>query len=229
MNESKHGGLHIKANLIAGVLATIPILVVWFVLDFILAILFRVGAPTQGALTDIIRRVLPSVAPILNNPYFERFVAIAVALFLLYTIGAFASHVFGKQLLIILERLIDRIPGVHAVYSAVKKLIAALQKPPGGGTARIVLFDFPYPGVKVIGLVTRTMRDTRTDEEIAFVYLPTTPNPTSGYLEIVPVKNLVLTDMTMDQAMTLIVSGGAIIPENFSIAPAAYGMVENSR
>jgi uncharacterized membrane protein len=71
------------------------------------------------------------------------------------------------------------------------------------------------------------MRDAHTGEEIAFVYLPTTPNPTSGYLEIVPVKNLVLTDMTMDQAMTLIVSGGAIVPDDFSMFPSAKGSAEN--
>lgn len=228
LNKNKHGGLHVKANLIAGILATIPILVVWFVLDFILAILFRVGAPTQGALTDTIGRVLPSVAPILTNPYFEWFVAIAVALLLLYTIGEAASHVFGNRLIAMFERLIDRIPGVQTVYSAVKMLVAALQKQPGSGAARIVLFDFPYPGVKVIGIVTRTMRDAHTGEEIAFVYLPTTPNPTSGFLEIVQVKNLILTDMTMDQAMTLIVSGGAITPEDFSMFPPAPGPVENS-
>ena len=219
MSKKKHEGLHLKANLIAGVLTIIPILVVWVVLSFVLEVLFRVGAPMERALIDAVRRVAPLAEPILTNQLFEWFVAIIVALLLIYTIGATASHVVGNRLIAFFERLIERIPGVQTVYSASKKLIGVLQQKPGGGAARIVLFDFPYPGVKVIGLVMRTFTDSKTHEEIAIVYVPTTPNPTSGYLEMVPVKNLVSTKMTMEDAMTMIVSGGAITPDNFSISP----------
>lgn len=217
MSKKKHDGLHLKANLIAGVLTIIPILVVWVVLSFVFEVLFRVGAPMERALMDAVRRVAPSAEPILTNQLFEWFVAVIAALLLIYAIGAAASHVVGDRLIALFERLIDRIPGVQTVYSASKKLIAVLRQKPGGGAARIVLFDFPYPGVKVIGLVMRTITDSNTGEEIAIVYVPTTPNPTSGYLELVPVKNLVSTDMTMEEAMTMIVSGGAITPDNFSI------------
>lgn len=219
MSKKKHHGFHLKANLIAGVLTIIPILVVWVVLTFVFEVLFRVGAPMERALVDAVTRVAPSAEPILTNQLFEWFVAIIVALLLIYAIGAAASHVVGDRLIALFERLIDRIPGVQTVYSASKKLIGVLQQKPGGGAARIVLFDFPYPGVKVIGLVMRTFTDANTGEEIAIVYVPTTPNPTSGYLEMVPVKNLVPTDMTMEDAMTMIVSGGAITPDNFSISP----------
>ena len=219
MSKKKHDGLHLKANLIAGVLTIIPILVVWLVLSFVFEVLFRVGAPMERALIDAVTRVAPSAQQILTNPLFEWFVAITVALLAIYAIGAAASHVVGDRLIAFFESLIDRIPGVQTVYSASKKLIGVLQQKPGGGAARIVLFDFPYPGVKVIGLVMRTFTDSNTGEEIAIVYVPTTPNPTSGYLEMVPVKKLVPTDMTMEDAMTMIVSGGAITPDNFSISP----------
>jgi uncharacterized membrane protein len=222
LDEKRRGGLHIKANLIAGILTLIPILVVWLVLDFILAVLFRVGAPLERALVEAITRVLPAVEPVLTNDYFEWFIAVAVALLLIYSIGAAASHVVGDRLLGYFEGLIDRIPGVKMVYSASKKLIVALQHPPGSA-ARIVLIDFPFKGMKVVGLVMRTMRDANSGEEIAFVYVPTTPNPTSGYLEIVPVKDLVSTDMTMDQAMALIISGGTIAPEQFTMTAKPEG------
>lgn len=219
MSKKKHDGFHLKANLIAGVLTIIPILVVWVVLSFVLEVLFRVGAPMERALIDAVTQVAPSAEPILTNQFFEWFVAIIAALLLIYAIGAAASHVVGDRLIALFERLIDRIPGVQTVYSASKKLIGVLRQKPGGGAARIVLFDFPYPGVKVIGLVMRTITDANTGEEIAIVYVPTTPNPTSGYLEMVPVKDLVPTDMTMEDAMTMIVSGGAITPANFSLSP----------
>jgi uncharacterized membrane protein len=88
------------------------------------------------------------------------------------------------------------------------------QKP--DGTARVVLIEFPHPGMHAIGMVMRVMKDAATGESIAAVYVPTTPNPTSGYLEIVPVKSVIPTDMTMDQAMTMIISGGAISPETLT-------------
>ncbi len=69
-------------------------------------------------------------------------------------------------------------------------------------------------------LIAENALDT---EEIAIVYVPTTPNPTSGYLEMVPVKNLVATNMTLEDAITMIVSGGAITPKDFSLSPGAKG------
>ncbi len=217
MSDKKPGRLHIRGHLIAGVLTLIPILVVWFVLEFLLALLFRFGAPLERALVDTISRVAPAAAPILTNSVFEWCVAVIVALLLIYAIGAAASHVVGTRLLALFERLIARIPLVQTIYSASKKLIAALQPQPGSGNARIVLIDFPYPGMKVVGLVMKTLKDANTGEELAVVYVPTAPNPTSGYLEVVPLKDLVSTDLTMDQAMTMVVSGGAITPDNFSM------------
>ena len=206
----------IQANLIAGVLTTIPILVVWVILNFIFSILFSVGAPVEQALMGSITRVVPGAAPVLNNEVFQWFVAVVVALLLIYTIGAAARRVIGMRFIAFLETFIARIPFVETIYSASKKLVGVLQQQPGG-TARVVLIEFPNPGMKAVGLVMRTFIDAGSGEEVAAVYVPTTPNPTSGYLELVPVRNLVATDMTMDQAMTMIVSGGAIAPDRIDM------------
>jgi len=218
LSDKKPGSLHIKGHMIAGVLTLIPILVVWIVLEFLLALLFRFGAPLERALVDAISRVTPGAEPILTNSVFEWCVAIIVALLLIYAIGAAASHVVGNRLLAVFEGLIARIPLVQTVYSASKKLVVALQPQPGTSNARVVLIDFPYPGMKVVALVMKTLKDANTGEDLAVVYVPTAPNPTSGYLEVVPMRNLVSTDLTMDQAMTMVVSGGAITPENFSLS-----------
>jgi len=74
------------------------------------------------------------------------------------------------------------------------------------------LIEFPSPDMKTIGLVTRIFTDADTGEEIAAVYVPTTPNPTSGYMELVPTSRLVMLDWTINEAMTFIVSGGAAAP-----------------
>src|SRR5262249_34478437 len=156
-------------------------------------------------------------APLLENPLFQWFVAVVLALMLLYLGGAIASRMVGKRLIAGIEGFIARIPVVETVDSASKKLIGILEQKPDG-SARVVLLEFPTPGMRAIGLVMRVFNDAVTGEELAAVYVPTTPNPTSGYLEIVPVKSLVPTTMTMDQAMTMIVSGGAVAPGDLSIA-----------
>jgi len=80
-------------------------------------------------------------------------------------------------------------------------------------TQRVALIEFPMPGMKAVGLVTRTMTDRDTGEQLAAVFVPTTPNPTSGYLEIVPMSKLVLTDLSFDEAMSFVITGGAVGPD----------------
>jgi uncharacterized membrane protein len=205
---------HIGANLMAGVLTAIPAIIVWVVLSFIFDVLGKAGAP----LTRWLIEQLPpdsTIRDALDNPYAAWGAAIIVALIVLYLLGALASRVVGQQLIAAFEKLIERIPFVQSIYSASKQLVGALRKKPGG-PARVVLVDFPSPGTKAIGLVMRAYRDPASGEEMAAVFVPTAPNPTSGYLVMVAMKALVTTDMSMDQAMTMIVSGGAVAPPYFT-------------
>jgi uncharacterized membrane protein len=215
--ERKLSAKTIQTNLITGVLTLIPLLVVWLVLDFVLSFLFAVGSPFAMGVTMFITDRMPGAERLLDDPYFHWLVAVVVALILLYAIGAITSRMVGKKLIAFVEGLIARIPVIETVYSASKKLVGILQQQPDGAT-RVVLVEFPQPGMKAIGLVMRVFTDAVTGEELAAVYVPTTPNPTSGYLEIIPLTRLVPTAMTMDQAMTMIVSGGAVAPDNFSVS-----------
>lgn len=107
----------------------------------------------------------------------------------------------------------------NLVYTSVRKLLDILQTKPGS-TQRVVLVDFPHREMKAIGLVTRVLKEEGTGRELAAVYVPTTPNPTSGYLEVVPVELLTPTDWTVDQAMGFIISGGAVAPETMPFTRA---------
>jgi uncharacterized membrane protein len=218
LSEHKLTTRTIRSNLIAGILTLIPLLVVWLVLEFIFGILFAVGSPVATGVTLFITDRMPNAGQILSNQLFQWLVAIAMALLLLHTIGAIASRMVGKKVIAAIEGLIARIPVVETVYSASKKLVTMLQEKPDGA-ARVVLIEFPHPGMKAIGLVTRVFTDSITGQDLAAVFVPTTPNPTSGYLQIVPLGALVPTTMSMDQAMTMIVSGGAVAPADFSLVP----------
>ena len=125
-----------------------------------------------------------------------------------------ATRVLGQRLIAAFDALLTRIPLVQTIYGGTKKLLDLMQTKPDG-TNRVVLIDFPHREMKTVGLVTRTLRDDATGKEYATVYVPTTPNPTSGYLEVVPVEKLTPTDWTMEQAMAFIISGGAVAPEKF--------------
>lgn len=206
----------IQGNLIAGVLTVLPILVCLWIVSFLLTLLSSAGAPVVGTIAGFIDSQFPSLAPVLANTLFQGVLGVFLVLLLLYLIGATASRVIGMRLITFVETLINRIPLIHTIYRAAKQLVGVMHQQPGGA-ARVVLIDFPHQGAKAIGLVMRTFKDDRTGEELAAVYVPTAPNPTSGYLQLVPVAKLVHSDMSMDQAMTMIVSGGAVTPEHISL------------
>ena len=209
---------NIQGNLFAGILTVIPLVVVWLVFQFVLNALESAGDPMASALVDFIVARAPGARPWLENGTIQWLIAVLVALLVLYAIGAVAKRVIGIQLISLFEKVIARIPLVQSVYSAAKKLVGVLQQHPEAGS-RVVLIEFPHPGLKAIGFVMRTFKDADTGQELAAVFVPTSPNPTSGYLEVAPTEKLVAVDMTMDQAMTMVVSGGTTGPDKISLSP----------
>jgi uncharacterized membrane protein len=199
---------------IAGIFTAIPIWITWLIFEFFVKQLSKVGKPWVNAMVTPFREQWPNLTRWIQEPWFHSLLAVIFTLVGLYLLGWIATRVIGRKAIAIFDRIVDQIPLVHRVYGATKQLITAIQQKPEG-TDRVVLIDFPSAEMKAVGFVMRVLKDDRTGEELAAVYVPTTPNPTSGYLEIVPVNRLVPTDWTMDEAMTFIVSGGAVAPDNF--------------
>lgn len=218
--RKSHFNLNLQAYLIAGLLTITPLIAVWLVFDFLLGVLFQAGHPLAAGLADFIDERVPVLKPWFKDYRVHWVIAVVAALLVLYAIGAVASRVVGIRLIGLFERIIARIPLVEAIYSATKKLVGVLQQKPEGAS-RVVLVEFPHPGLRAVGLVMKTFRDATTGEELAAVFVPTAPNPTSGYLEIAPTAHLTATDMSMDQAMTMILSGGAMAPDRMTLAPAS--------
>jgi uncharacterized membrane protein len=183
----------------------------------IFSLLSALNLPWISALFEALP---PSVAE-LRQSWFVSLLAFAVTLALLYALGFAASRVFGQRMIGAFERLIERIPIAHSIYGGAKKLMTMLQSKPSG-TQRVVLIEFPSPELKSIGFVTRVFRDAG-GLEVAAVYVPTTPNPTGGYLEIVPVARLIATDWSVDQAMAFILSAGAAGPDRLPAGAAGAG------
>jgi uncharacterized membrane protein len=203
--------LYIQRYLITGLLTFIPIWLTWAVFKFIFSLLSQVNLPLVAAIFSALAGAFPETIGQLNQGWLVSFSAFVVTIVALYITGWAASHVFGRRLISIFEGLIQRIPLAHTIYGGTKKLMSLIQKKPAG-TQRVVLIDFPSPELKSIGFVTRTFADA-SGRELAAVYVPTTPNPPGGYLEIVPIERLVATDWTVDQAMAFILSAGAAAPD----------------
>jgi uncharacterized membrane protein len=203
---------HLQRYLLAGVLTVIPIWITWVVFQFIFNQLSQIGLPWVRGLSRTVQTFAPTVARWLLEPWFQYALAVLVTLIGLYVLGWVATRVVGRRLLGVIDRIVERIPLVQTIYGGTKKLLSALQTKPEN-VQRVVLIEFPMEYMKTVGFVTRVMRDYDTGMELAAVYVPTTPNPTSGYLEIVPLDRIVSTDWTVDEAMTFIISGGAVAPD----------------
>ncbi len=211
--------LRIRRYLLTGLLTFIPLWVTWLVFKFVLSMLAGIGAPLVGALIAALSMVAPDAAVTLNTEWLNFIVALLLTLGALYLLGFVANRVIGQRFINGFDTLLSRIPLVQTIYGGTKKLMAVLQNKPSG-MQRVVLIDFPRRGMKVVGFVTRVMVEEGSGREMAAVYVPTTPNPTGGYLELVPVNELTPTDWTMDQAMAFIISGGAVAPDTLPASPA---------
>jgi uncharacterized membrane protein len=212
VNEMKSRPLHIQRYLISGIITLIPLWVTWLVFKYVFNQLSKLGMPWVRLFSRTIEKEYPTVAQWLLEPWFQNTMAVLLILIGLYIVGWLVSRVLGRKLLYLFESTVQRLPVIQNVYGLVKKLISALEQKPEN-LQQVVLIEFPSPEMKTVGFVTRTMVDKSTGQELAAVYVPTTPNPTSGYLEIVPVEKLVSTDWSIDEAMSFIISGGAVAPE----------------
>jgi uncharacterized membrane protein len=195
---------------ITGLLTLLPIWLTWVVVKFVYLMLSEISRP-------VIEPMLANLAaaanlPWLAQPWVHGALGVLATIGVILLSGFMARRVIGRRLLAWLESLIQRIPLASTIYGSARKLLDILQTKPDG-TQRVVLIDFPHTEMKTLGFVTRVMREQGTGRELAAVYVPTTPNPTSGYLEIVPVEKMTPTNWSVDQAMSFIISGGAVAPE----------------
>ena len=218
----------IRRNVVAGILTAIPILVTVWVISFLVGLLVALGSPFVRAYVSWLRIHSPTLAEGFSAQWFQGTISVAIVLAALYVLGEIATAVAGRRLLAAFDYLMARIPIVQSIYGAARQLVSSFQTKPGS-SQRVVLIEFPSPEMKTVGLVTRIFNDADTGEEIAAVYVPTTPNPTSGYMELVPTSRLVMLDWTINEAMTFIMSGGAAAPPKLNYSKSVGARVSEVR
>lgn len=150
-----------------------------------------------------------------NLPFFWDLAATVVVIFLVTALGYLSNYVFGKVFLSVGERAIQRIPGVGAVYNSVKQIVATFGTQNRNTFSKVVMIEFPRPGCWAIGFLTNRQQaeaQQRTGREVLTVFVPTTPNPTSGFLLLVPAAEVRELEMSVGDGMKMIISGGAVLP-----------------
>ena len=211
-------GRRLQGLFIAGLLTLLPIWLTWVVIKFVFVLLSDVSRPFIDPLLQSLATASPATRGWLAQAWVKTALGLIATVGTVLLAGWLTRRVLGQRLLRWFEALIGRVPLANTVYGSARKLLDILQTKPDG-TQRVVLIDFPHNDMKTLGFVTRVMREAGTGRELAAVYVPTTPNPTSGYLEIVPVERMTPTDWTVDQAMSFIISGGAVAPETIPFSP----------
>lgn len=170
---------------------------------------------------DLLTPILQPVTDLLPGPDVHGTGLVAL-LILIYLVGLVAAFVIGRRLIDLAHRVMEVIPVVKGIYSTTRTAVQLLSnsgRSNGAGDAErysgVVLVEFPRPGVRSIGLVTSQMYDAE-GQEVMSVYVPTTPIPSSGFLVIVPASQVEQLDMSVEEAMSVVVSGGILSERMFT-------------
>jgi uncharacterized membrane protein len=148
-------------------------------------------------------------------PFFWDLLATGVVILLITALGYLSQYVFGKVFLSMGERAIRRIPGVGPVYNSVKQIVATFGSQNRNMFNKVVLVEFPREGLWSVGFLTNKAQgepQVASGAESWTVFVPTTPNPTSGFMLIVPRDKVRELEMSVGDGMKMIISGGAVLP-----------------
>lgn len=196
----------LQRNILAGIITTGPLLVTYLIFSFLLGVLAKVGLPVVWLLAAIFP------GDWIHEPWVQFLLAVVLTLAFLYLVGRVTSEVVGRQALRIFERSLARLPFVAKIYNSVRKLIDSMMAK-DDTAQRVVLVEFPMPGQRALGFLTRTLIDSASGQVLAAVLLPNAINPMSGLLQIMPIERVQETNLTMEQAMSMLMTGGAVGPE----------------
>jgi uncharacterized membrane protein len=212
----------LQRNILAGIVTVAPLFVTYLIFSFLLGILAKAGLP----LIWMVGFLFPGA--VVDRPWVQFILAILLTLVVLYVVGRVTSEVVGRKAFELFEAALDRLPFVAKIYGSVRQLMDNMTAKKET-SQRVVLIDFPIPGQKCIGFLSRTLTDSTTGEQLAAVLLPNAINPTSAFLQVVPMRLVTETDMSMEQAMSMLLTGGAVGPDTLRFTrPELAASVEES-
>ncbi len=186
-----------------GIIVLLPLIITVYVL----LVIFNL---VDGLLAELIEKLVGFPLPGLG---------IVLTVLFILLVGLVATNVIGKRLIALFDLLFTRIPMVKIIYGAVKQIINAFAIQPRDAFRRVALVEYPRPGIYAIGFVTGEGTgevQEKTVAKVSSIFIPTTPNPTSGMLLLVPQAEITYLDMSVEEGLKWIISGGVVNPRKVS-------------
>lgn len=195
---------NIRRYLVAGILVWLPIGVTIFLLRLLVGLMDRslVLVPQKYRPEEWLGFAIPGLG-------------IVLTLLVLLITGLLATNILGRTMVGLWERMLERIPIVRSIYSAAKNFAEIVFSDSGQSFKNVLLIEYPRKGLYSLAFQTATFLGEvqgRTGEDVVCTFVPTTPNPTSGFIIIVPRKDVVELDMDVDEALKMIISLGVVVP-----------------
>ncbi|HBH10379.1 MAG TPA: hypothetical protein DDX15_02555 [Gammaproteobacteria bacterium] len=156
---------------------------------------------------------------------------VIIALSILLLTGMLAANLFGRRFVEMWERILNRIPLVRSIYSSVKQISSTIFDPSGKSFRKVVLLEYPRKGLWSIGFLTNdAMGDElcSVDDTLVSVFIPTTPNPTSGFIIMTRKDEITELNMNVEEAFKFVISMGVIIPDNGTLEELKQNKVAQS-
>lgn len=200
--------IKIRNVFLTGIFALLPLVVSYYFLDFLF-----------NSMTGF---VLPYIDTLdlkysIGMPMFtKKMISFFLFLLIVFLAGIITKNYFGKKLIIYFERIIEKIPLVKTVYNATKQIIVTFQSTKTDTFKKVVLVEYPRKGLYSVGFVTNNRNILQDGKEYDYysVFIVTTPNPTSGFIIIVPKSDVIVIDISVQDAFKYIMSAGVLLPEN---------------
>ena len=200
---------NIRRKLVAGLLVVFPIFITFIVIKFLFSLI-------GGILSPVVKKAFILLGSSPPKSTIDEFVVTSVAFVLtfiaLYFIGVIATNFFGKLILGFFEAILHKTPIIKNIYTTSKRLIEIISLPGRQSFKRVVIVEYPRVGMKAFAFVTGNIK-TKDGTELTSIFIPTTPNPTSGFLIYIPEEDIIETGMNIEEGMKLIISGGILVPE----------------
>ena len=194
----------IKGVFLTGIAAIIPVGVTFYVLYLII-----------GMMNKLVRVIPARFHPDQILPFHIPGLGVIITLILIFIAGLVTKSYLGNKAVVLGEKLVSKIPLVRGIYNALKQLVEAVVSDKGESFRKAVLIEYPRKGLYSIAFVTGETQgevQSKTSQKCVNLFIPTTPNPTSGFYIMIPETDLINLDMTVEEAFTLIISGGIASP-----------------
>jgi uncharacterized membrane protein len=198
---------NIRNAFFTGLILLAPVGVTLLVINFLVS---NIGDPVRELIIPDSAITAGSVKWLLS------LLSMLIVMILITLFGWSSTRLIGKFFLNSIERTVNQVPFIRNVYVTVKQIIDTFSKNQKAVFQQTVLVEYPRKGVYVLGFLTNKARgevQNKTKNELYNIFVPTTPNPTSGFLLMVPADEVILLDMSVSDGMKVIISGGAVVPD----------------